>query len=206
MRLRSDRGRSGRSSGASPDPLGRSLEPPLRRSDGHRARSSGVTQWEGLRNDCGQSAGDEFRSWSESVPTPINRTRKDDMTATYTFDVFPASTATAPPAPTGPATGARKDPSCSTTALPCTARSSGWSSGRTRIGHSPGCWPRAPRSPTCGTWVTRMRSLPATVVSTTLEGPLDWPDATVGRGDAVDVVARLRRSPRCRCARTAACG
>jgi dihydrofolate reductase len=41
-------------------------------------------------------------------------------------------------------------------------------------------------------WVTRMRSLPATVVSTTLEGPLDWPDATVAHGDAVDVVARLK--------------
>ena len=41
-------------------------------------------------------------------------------------------------------------------------------------------------------WVTRMTSLPATVVSTTLEGPLDWPDATVVRGDAVDVVARLK--------------
>ncbi|MFE3458196.1 dihydrofolate reductase family protein [Nocardiopsis aegyptia] len=41
-------------------------------------------------------------------------------------------------------------------------------------------------------WVTRMRSLPATVVSTTLEGPLDWPDATVVRGDAVDVVARFK--------------
>jgi dihydrofolate reductase len=41
-------------------------------------------------------------------------------------------------------------------------------------------------------WVTRMRSLPATVVSTTLEGPLDWPDATIVRGDAVDVVARLK--------------
>jgi dihydrofolate reductase len=41
-------------------------------------------------------------------------------------------------------------------------------------------------------WVTRMRSLPATVVSTTLEGPLDWPDATLVRGDAVDVVARLK--------------
>ncbi|MEB8341963.1 dihydrofolate reductase family protein [Streptomyces endophyticus] len=41
-------------------------------------------------------------------------------------------------------------------------------------------------------WVTRMRSLPATVVSNTLEGPLDWPDATVTRGDAVDVVARLK--------------
>jgi dihydrofolate reductase len=41
-------------------------------------------------------------------------------------------------------------------------------------------------------WVTRMRSLPATVVSTTLEGPLDWPDGTVLSGDAVDVVARLK--------------
>ncbi|MCK2215663.1 dihydrofolate reductase family protein [Actinomadura sp. ATCC 31491] len=41
-------------------------------------------------------------------------------------------------------------------------------------------------------WVTRMRNLPATVVSTTLRGPLDWPDATVASGDAVDVVARLK--------------
>ncbi|MET8079650.1 dihydrofolate reductase family protein [Streptomyces sp. NPDC005303] len=42
-------------------------------------------------------------------------------------------------------------------------------------------------------WVTRMRNLPTTVVSTTLEGPLDWPDATVVSGDAVDVVARLKK-------------
>ena len=42
-------------------------------------------------------------------------------------------------------------------------------------------------------WVTRMRNLPATVVSNTLEGPLDWPDATVAPGDAVDVVARLKQ-------------
>lgn len=42
-------------------------------------------------------------------------------------------------------------------------------------------------------WVTRMRSLPATVVSTTLEGPLDWPDATIAGGDAVDIVARLKQ-------------
>jgi dihydrofolate reductase len=41
-------------------------------------------------------------------------------------------------------------------------------------------------------WVTRMRSLPATVVSTTLEGALDWPDAHIASGDAVDVVARLK--------------
>jgi dihydrofolate reductase len=39
---------------------------------------------------------------------------------------------------------------------------------------------------------TRMRSMPTTVVSTTLEGPLDWPDATLVSGDAVDVVARLK--------------
>jgi len=42
-------------------------------------------------------------------------------------------------------------------------------------------------------WVSRMRSLPATVVSSTLEGPLDWPDATVVSGDAVDVIGRLKQ-------------
>jgi dihydrofolate reductase len=41
-------------------------------------------------------------------------------------------------------------------------------------------------------WVTRMRSMPATIVSTTLKAPLDWPDATIASGDAVDVVARLK--------------
>ena len=41
-------------------------------------------------------------------------------------------------------------------------------------------------------WVTRMVSLLATVVSNTLQGPLDWPDANVVSGDAVDVVARLK--------------
>lgn len=43
-------------------------------------------------------------------------------------------------------------------------------------------------------WVTRMRHLPTTVVSNTLEGPLDWPDATLVGGDAVDVVAELKAS------------
>jgi dihydrofolate reductase len=42
-------------------------------------------------------------------------------------------------------------------------------------------------------WVTRMVNLPATIVSTTLEEPLDWPHGTVARGDAVDVVARLKQ-------------
>jgi hypothetical protein len=42
-------------------------------------------------------------------------------------------------------------------------------------------------------WVSRMRSLPTTVVSSMLEEPLDWPDATVARGDAVDVIRRLKQ-------------
>ncbi len=41
-------------------------------------------------------------------------------------------------------------------------------------------------------WVTRMLGLPATVVSNTLEGPLDWPGGTLAGGDAVEVVARLK--------------
>jgi len=41
-------------------------------------------------------------------------------------------------------------------------------------------------------WVAAMRNLPTTVVSSTLEEPLDWPDAAVAAGDAVDVVARLK--------------
>ncbi len=41
-------------------------------------------------------------------------------------------------------------------------------------------------------WVTRMRDLPAVVVSNTLHEPLDWPDATVMRGDPADIVARLK--------------
>ena len=39
---------------------------------------------------------------------------------------------------------------------------------------------------------TRMKNMPTTVVSTTLHGPVDWPDATVVTGDAVEIVARLK--------------
>jgi dihydrofolate reductase len=53
---------------------------------------------------------------------------------------------------------------------------------------SPGAGESAANDPLA----VRMRNMPTTVVSTTLEGPLDWPDATVVRGDAVDVVARLK--------------
>ncbi|OBJ67521.1 dihydrofolate reductase family protein [Mycobacterium sp. 1274756.6] len=42
-------------------------------------------------------------------------------------------------------------------------------------------------------WVTRMLSQPTTVVSTSLAGPLETSTATVVSGDAVEVVARLKR-------------
>jgi dihydrofolate reductase len=37
-----------------------------------------------------------------------------------------------------------------------------------------------------------MRDAPATVISRTLEGPQDWPDATIVAGDAVEIVTRLK--------------
>lgn len=39
---------------------------------------------------------------------------------------------------------------------------------------------------------TRMKYLPTTVVSSTLHDPLNWPDATLVDGDAIDVVTRLK--------------
>ncbi|MGZ0153141.1 dihydrofolate reductase family protein [Kribbella sp. WER1] len=37
-----------------------------------------------------------------------------------------------------------------------------------------------------------MRNMPTTVLSSTLDGPFDWPDATVATGDAVERIARLK--------------
>ena len=39
---------------------------------------------------------------------------------------------------------------------------------------------------------TRMKFLPTTVVSSTLRAPLDWPDADLVDGDAVDAITRLK--------------
>jgi dihydrofolate reductase len=41
-------------------------------------------------------------------------------------------------------------------------------------------------------WVACMQQMPTTVISRTLDGSLDWPDVTVERGDATEVVARLK--------------
>lgn len=41
-------------------------------------------------------------------------------------------------------------------------------------------------------WNQRLWRMPATVVSSTLNDTLGWPDATIVRGDAVDIVRRLK--------------
>ena len=41
-------------------------------------------------------------------------------------------------------------------------------------------------------WLDRMHSFPTTVVSSTLQGPFDWPDAAVVSGDAVEIVRRMK--------------
>lgn len=51
----------------------------------------------------------------------------------------------------------------------------------------------ADEEPTVGDdWVTKMRHAPATIVSSTLEAPLDWPDATIATGDAVEIVTAMK--------------
>ncbi len=42
-------------------------------------------------------------------------------------------------------------------------------------------------------WNVRTLRMPATVISSTLTDTLGWPDATIVRGDAVDVVTRLKQ-------------
>jgi dihydrofolate reductase len=41
-------------------------------------------------------------------------------------------------------------------------------------------------------WNVRTMRMPATVISSTLQDTLGWPDATIVRGDGVDIVARLK--------------
>jgi dihydrofolate reductase len=46
---------------------------------------------------------------------------------------------------------------------------------------------------TADEWNVRLMRMPATVISATLTDTLGWPDATIARGAAADVVARLKQ-------------
>src|SRR5690554_6412472 len=41
-------------------------------------------------------------------------------------------------------------------------------------------------------WVVRYRNTPTTVISNTLQEPLDWPDRRVASGDPVEIVRQLK--------------
>jgi dihydrofolate reductase len=142
---------------------------------------------------CGQSDGDESRSGFRSAPTPITGLEEDDMTATYTFDVF--SSLDGYGAASGNWTGywGKQGPELLDHRLAMYGAEQRMVFGaNTYRAFAQMLASSAEDSEVRDPWVTRMRSLPATVVSTTLEGPLDWPDATLVSGDAVDVVARLK--------------
>ena len=40
----------------------------------------------------------------------------------------------------------------------------------------------------------RLKTMPTTVVSSTIADPVDWPDATIETGDAVEIVTRLKET------------
>ncbi|WP_165068726.1 dihydrofolate reductase family protein [Marisediminicola senii] len=43
-------------------------------------------------------------------------------------------------------------------------------------------------------WNVRLLQMPATVISSSLTDTVGWPNATIERGDAVDIIRRLKRS------------
>jgi hypothetical protein len=73
---------------------------------------------------CGQSGAMSLADVPSLDPYRSTALEENDMTASYTFDMFPASTLRRRHRQLDRLFGASKASSCSTTALPCTARSS----------------------------------------------------------------------------------
>jgi dihydrofolate reductase len=115
------------------------------------------------------------------------------MTATYTFDIFTSLEGNASYAPPGDWGGywGKQGPEFLDHRLAAYAGEQRMVFGATTFGMFLQMLPAMSddeRDP----WLDRMLLLPTTVISSTLSGPLDWPDATVVRGDAVDIVRRLK--------------
>jgi dihydrofolate reductase len=138
--------------------------------------------------------GDDSRVGAGSAPASDNTLEGLDMTATYTFDVF--SSLDGFGAARGDWTGywGKQGPELLDHRLALYAAEQRMVFGaNTYRVFAQMLASSTEQSDVRDPWVTRMRSLPATVVSTTLEEPLDWPNATVISGDAVDVVAQLKK-------------
>jgi dihydrofolate reductase len=141
----------------------------------------------------GQSDRDESRRGLQSVLTPINCSRENDVTATYTFDVFSSLDGYGAASANWTGYWGKQGPELLDHRLAVYGAEQRMVFGaNTYRAFARMLASRTEESEVRDPWVTRMRSLPATVVSTTLEGPLDWPDATLVSGDAVDVVAGLK--------------
>jgi dihydrofolate reductase len=131
---------------------------------------------------------------SSLYPRPINAPEESIMTATYTFDVFSSLDGF------GSASGGdwggywgKQGPELLDHRLALYSEEQRMDVGATtyRIFASM-LASSTEESEVRDPWVTRMVAQPAIIVSNTLEAPLDWPDATVLSGDAVDVVAGLK--------------
>jgi hypothetical protein len=112
------------------------------------------------------------------------------MTATYTFDIFPPSTASVPTSGDWGGYWGKQGPEFLDRRLALYDAEQRMVFGaNTYRAHAQMLASGIEASELSDPWVTRMRSMPTTVVSSTLPGTLDWPDATVVSGDAIDVVA-----------------
>jgi dihydrofolate reductase len=140
------------------------------------------------------SDGDKFRSGRQSVPTYQSIALEENgMTATYTFDVFTSLDGYG--AASAPWTGywGKQGPELLDRRLALYSAEQRMVFGaNTHRMFARMLAESNEESEVRDPWVTQMWNMPATVVSTTLEGPLDWPNATVVSGDAVDIVARLK--------------
>jgi dihydrofolate reductase len=132
-------------------------------------------------------------SWAARSGRIEQRTKENDMTATYTFDVFSSVDGYGAAGADWTGYWGKQGPELldHRLALYATDQRMVFGANTYRL-FARMLASSTEQSEVRDPWVTRMRSLPATVVSTTLESPLDWPDATVVSGDAVDVVARLK--------------
>ena len=115
------------------------------------------------------------------------------MTATYTFDVFTSLDGNASYGPPGDWGGywGKQGPEFLDRRLAVYDEEQRMVFGATTFGQFLQMLPAMDEDQR-DAWLDRMIGYPATVVSSTLRGPFEWPDATVIGGDAVQVVRRMK--------------
>jgi dihydrofolate reductase len=153
----------------------------------------GVTKWKRLHNAVASPMAMSFAGGHSLYPHRSTALEENDMTATYTFDVFSSLDGYGSHSGNWGGYWGKQGPELLDHRLALYGAEQRMVFGaNTYRAFARMLASSAEESDVGDPWVTRMRSLPATVVSTTLEGPLNWPNATVVSGDAVDVVARLK--------------